>query len=105
MNALNERLIAGLDELGGTVVTPREAERRGALVCIRSTDAPALVAALAGDGIVTSDRDANLRVSTHAYNRWTTSTPCSLRLPGTEHLSRLTATVEAVLAFRRSDIL
>ena len=43
-------------------------ERRGALVCIRSTDAPALVAALAADGVVTSERDSNLRVSAHAYN-------------------------------------
>ena len=68
VNALNERLIAGVDELGGTVVTPREPERRGALVCIRSTDAPALVAALAAEGIVTSERDGNLRVSAHAYN-------------------------------------
>ena len=68
VNALNARLIAGVDELGGTVVTPREAERRGALVCVASTDAPALVAALASDGVVTSERDGNLRVSPHAYN-------------------------------------
>ncbi|HEX7084412.1 MAG TPA: aminotransferase class V-fold PLP-dependent enzyme [Gaiellaceae bacterium] len=68
VNALNERLIAGVDELGGTVVTPREAERRGALVCIRSVDAPALVRALGEEGIVTSERDGNLRVSPHAYN-------------------------------------
>jgi selenocysteine lyase/cysteine desulfurase len=68
VNGLNERLIAGVDELGGVVVTPRQVERRGALVCIRSTDAPALVEALAGDGIVTSERDGNLRVSLHAYN-------------------------------------
>ena len=63
VTALNERLIAGVDELGGVVVTPRDPEQRGALVCIRSTDAPALVAALAKDGIVTSERDGNLRVS------------------------------------------
>jgi selenocysteine lyase/cysteine desulfurase len=68
VNALNERLIAGVDDLGGSVVTPREAERRGALVCVASTDAPALVSALAGDGIVTSERDGNLRISAHAYN-------------------------------------
>jgi selenocysteine lyase/cysteine desulfurase len=68
VSGLNERLIAGVDELGGTVVTPREAERRGALVCIRSTDAPALVRALGGEGVVTSERDSNLRVSAHAYN-------------------------------------
>jgi selenocysteine lyase/cysteine desulfurase len=68
VTALNERLIAGVDELGGTVVTPRDPEKRGALVCIASTDAPGLVAALEHDGIVTSERDHNLRVSAHAYN-------------------------------------
>lgn len=68
VNALNERLIAGVDELGGTVVTPRAAERRGALVCIRSSDAPGLVAALREEHIDASERDGNLRVSLHAYN-------------------------------------
>jgi selenocysteine lyase/cysteine desulfurase len=68
VTALNEQLIAGVDELGGSVVTPRDPERRGALVCIASRDAPALVAGLQGDGIVTSERDGNLRVSAHAYN-------------------------------------
>jgi selenocysteine lyase/cysteine desulfurase len=66
--ALNERLLAGVDELGGTVTTPREAERRGALICIKSRDVNALVAALQARGIVTSERDGNLRVSAHAYN-------------------------------------
>lgn len=68
VTGLNDRLIAGVDELGGVVVTPRAAERRGALVCIRSTDAPALVRELGNEGIVTSDRDGNLRVSPHSYN-------------------------------------
>jgi selenocysteine lyase/cysteine desulfurase len=68
VTALNERLIAGVDELGGTVVTPRDPEKRGALVCIASTDSPGLVAELEKDGIVTSERDGNLRVSAHAYN-------------------------------------
>jgi selenocysteine lyase/cysteine desulfurase len=68
VTALNEHLIAGVDDLGGTVVTPRDPEKRGALVCIAATDAPELVAELAKDGIVTSDRDGNLRVSAHAYN-------------------------------------
>jgi selenocysteine lyase/cysteine desulfurase len=65
VNALNDRLVEGVADLGGRVVTP---ERRGALICIASTDAPALVAALAEEGIVTSSRDGNLRVSAHAYN-------------------------------------
>jgi selenocysteine lyase/cysteine desulfurase len=68
VNDLNERLIAGVDELGATVVTPRAAEQRGALVCIASTDAPRLVQVLGDNGVVTSERDGNLRVSAHAYN-------------------------------------
>jgi selenocysteine lyase/cysteine desulfurase len=68
VNALNARLIEGLDELAATVVTPRRPKRRGALVCVRCKDAPALVRALGREGIVTSDRDSNLRISAHAYN-------------------------------------
>ena len=66
--ALNDRLIDGVDELGGTVATPRERERHGALVCVRSTDVNTLVTALAERGIVTSERDGNVRISPHAYN-------------------------------------
>ena len=62
---LVRRLIDGCAELGATVVAP---EGAGPLVCIRSTDAPALVAALDADAIVTSERDSNLRVSLHLYN-------------------------------------
>jgi len=65
---LNSLLLAGLDELGARVVTPRDPEQRGALLCIASTDADALVAALARDGVVTSARDGNLRLSAHCYN-------------------------------------
>ena len=65
---LNEALIAGVDELGGSVVTPRDPASHGALVAIRSTDEHALVGALAEDGILTSSRDGNLRVSAHCYN-------------------------------------
>jgi len=53
---------------GGIVVTPRDPARRGALVAIRSTDEHALVAALAGEQVLTSSRDGNLRVSAHCYN-------------------------------------
>jgi selenocysteine lyase/cysteine desulfurase len=66
--SLTDRLIEGTEALGGIVVTPREHSRRGALVCVASTDAPALVRTLGADGIVTSERDGNLRVSPHAYN-------------------------------------
>jgi selenocysteine lyase/cysteine desulfurase len=66
--ALNSRLIDGLDELRATIATPRRPKRRGALICVRSKDAPALVTALGREGIVTSERDSNLRISAHAYN-------------------------------------
>jgi selenocysteine lyase/cysteine desulfurase len=64
VRGLVARLVSGLDELGATVATPP----LGPLVCVGSTDAPALVAALAGDDIVTSERNSNLRVSLHLYN-------------------------------------
>src|SRR5204863_221377 len=49
---LTELLIDGVDELGGTVATPRNPSERGALVCVRSTDAERLVAELGREGIV-----------------------------------------------------
>jgi selenocysteine lyase/cysteine desulfurase len=68
VQGLNAHLLAGLDELQASVVTPRAAERRGALICVKSTDAKALVVALGDEGIITSERDGNLRVSAHCYN-------------------------------------
>ena len=68
VNTLNEHLLEGLDELEATVVTPRASDRRGALICVKSTDAKELVATLDRKGIVTSDRDGNLRISAHCYN-------------------------------------
>jgi len=68
VTGLAARLIDGLDEIGATVVTPRKPERRGPLVCVRSTDVAALVAALAAERIVCSERDSNLRISLHLYN-------------------------------------
>jgi selenocysteine lyase/cysteine desulfurase len=68
VSALNTRLIAGLEDLGADVVTPADPTRRGPLVCVRSTDAPALVASLAEENIVCSLRDTNLRIAAHYYN-------------------------------------
>ncbi len=66
--SLNTRLIEGLEELGATVVTPSEPARRGPLVCVAATDAPALVASLAEERITCSLRDTNLRIAAHLYN-------------------------------------
>jgi len=68
VRGLVDRLLVGLDELGATVATPRGEGEYGPLVCVVSTDPNALVAALAKERIVTSTRDANLRISLHLYN-------------------------------------
>jgi selenocysteine lyase/cysteine desulfurase len=68
VEALCDLAIAGCDEAGATVVTPRDPALRGPLLAIRSTDDHALVARLQAEGIVTSCRDGNLRISFHAYN-------------------------------------
>jgi selenocysteine lyase/cysteine desulfurase len=68
VSGLVGRLLDGLEELGATVATPREAARRGPLVCVRSTDVDALVAALADERIVASSREDKLRVALHLYN-------------------------------------
>jgi selenocysteine lyase/cysteine desulfurase len=61
-------LLTGLSELGATIATPVGREEFGPLVCVASTDAEALVQALREERIVTSSRDANLRISLHLYN-------------------------------------
>ncbi len=68
VRGLVDRFLAGLDELGATVATSRAEGEYGPLVCVASTDPNALVAALGEERIVTSTRDANLRVSFHLYN-------------------------------------
>ena len=68
VRGLVDRLLAGLDELGAKVATARGEGEYGPLICVVSTDPVALVGALAGERIVTSTRDSNLRISLHLYN-------------------------------------
>jgi kynureninase len=53
---------------GYTIVTPTDPARHGAMIALRCHDAPTLVARLAEQDIVVSDRDNNLRISPHFYN-------------------------------------
>jgi selenocysteine lyase/cysteine desulfurase len=57
-----------LIEAGVQLATPRDDDRRGPTVAIRSTDCEALVAKLAEANIVTSSRDGNVRAMFHCYN-------------------------------------
>ena len=63
--ALAGRLVEGCNELGAHVISLPQCSP---LVCVQSTDAPALVRALATEGIVASERDSGLRISLHLYN-------------------------------------
>ena len=68
-DASTDRLLDGLDELGATVVTPR-GDGRARPAHLRPLDRTRTRSSprLAADGIVTSTRDSNLRISLHLYN-------------------------------------
>jgi selenocysteine lyase/cysteine desulfurase len=68
VSGLNDRLIDEVVAMGGVVATPKDPARRGPLVAVASTDAEQLVQRLENDGIVTSSRAENLRISPHCYN-------------------------------------
>jgi selenocysteine lyase/cysteine desulfurase len=68
VQSLVDRFRVGLDEMGATIVTPADRDRRGAMVAVASTDENALVAELDAMGFGVSCRDGNLRVSMHLYN-------------------------------------
>jgi selenocysteine lyase/cysteine desulfurase len=55
-----------VDAHGWTLATPQD--RHGAMLAIRSTDAPTLVQRLDERGIILTERDGNIRVACHFYN-------------------------------------
>jgi selenocysteine lyase/cysteine desulfurase len=65
---LTGQLVDGLDRIGATMVTPRDPNQRGPMIAVATNDERAMVAALHGDGILTSPRDGNVRLSFHCYN-------------------------------------
>ena len=56
---------------GWRLATPADPARRGPMMAIRCRNAPELVRRLDAEEITVSDRDGNLRVSTHFYNNAT----------------------------------
>ena len=65
---LTLQLVEGLDWIVAKMVTPRDPTKRGPMVAVATTDEQAMVAALKEDGILTSARDGNIRLSFHCYN-------------------------------------
>ncbi|HVR77979.1 MAG TPA: aminotransferase class V-fold PLP-dependent enzyme [Acidimicrobiia bacterium] len=56
-------------ERGLHVVSPTDPRRHGALITLKSNDVTTLVQRLAGERVITSSRDDNLRISPHIYNQ------------------------------------
>lgn len=65
---LHDMVRAGVQDMGGTVVTPADPASHGPMIAIAATDEHALVGALAADRVVVSSRDGNVRISPHFYN-------------------------------------
>ncbi len=65
---LTALLVEGLDRIGAKMVTPRDPAKRGPMIAVATTDEHAMVGALHEDGILTSPRDGNIRLSFHCYN-------------------------------------
>jgi selenocysteine lyase/cysteine desulfurase len=65
---LTGALKEGIMARGFNLVTPVDPAKHGALITVRSHKVDLLVKWLAKDGIITSNRDDNLRISPHFYN-------------------------------------
>lgn len=65
---LTDLLVEGLDRIGAKMMTPRDPARRGPMIAVATTDEMGMVGALRDDGILTTPRDGNIRLSFHCYN-------------------------------------
>jgi selenocysteine lyase/cysteine desulfurase len=65
---ITAEIIAESKNAGYTLAVPDDPNRHGALITLRSHDEDAIVAALESEGVVTSCRAGNLRISPHFYN-------------------------------------
>lgn len=65
---LTKRIIDNAIGQGFSIATPIDPAMHGAMIAIKSRDAQSLVNALQSDGIITSSRDGNIRLSPHFYN-------------------------------------
>lgn len=59
----------GVKDSGFKLATPQGFAEHGPMIAIKAVDEAAIVDALKEDGIITSSRDGNLRISPHFYNQ------------------------------------
>jgi len=65
---LTNLLVEGLDRIGAKMMTPRDPTKRGPMIAVATTDETGMVDSLREDGILTTPRDGNIRLSFHCYN-------------------------------------
>lgn len=68
LRELTGALKSGIMQRGFNLVSPVDPDKHGALITVRSHKVDLLVKWLERDGIITSSRDDNLRISPHLYN-------------------------------------
>ncbi|MEZ5921978.1 MAG: aminotransferase class V-fold PLP-dependent enzyme [Parvularculaceae bacterium] len=68
IRALNSEIAMRVRDEGWSLASPSDPQRQGPMMAIRCANAPELVQRLDAANITVSDRDGNLRVSTHFYN-------------------------------------
>ena len=68
VRSLTRRCMERLREIGWPSITPAMDERRGAMICVPSRASGPLSQELMKRNIITSNRDANLRICLHFYN-------------------------------------
>lgn len=66
IGAITGQIKEAVDSHGWNLVTPRD--RHGAMLAVRSNDAPVLVERLTERDIILTERDSNIRIAPHFYN-------------------------------------
>jgi len=83
---LTASIIAEAKHAGYSLAVPEDPQRHGALITLRTHDEYALVGMLENQGIVTSSRFGNLRISPHFYNNQEDIDALFRALRGHKHL-------------------
>src|SRR5208283_1132252 len=68
LHRMNDILIAGVDDTGFEVVTPRNRSKRAGIVTFKCPNAAQLFDSLTKENIIVSLREGMIRVSPHFYN-------------------------------------
>jgi selenocysteine lyase/cysteine desulfurase len=69
-SSLGQFFCTEVEDLNGVVITPQKEGLHGVMIALKATDDSELVVSLEREGLVTSSRGGNLRISPHFYNNF-----------------------------------